>query len=162
VFDRECCLLYKAAMDERIDPDASAIAMHTTCADPPEWKLHGRSKDDEKKLLDRFRDPADPLQFGIVTSKLVTGFDAPKDALPGLVVLVRLHLHFHLPANGAHGSIGAIRYQYRAAAERAVSSARGAYGSQVGLPVPALAAILRARRPRQPGGAAEIGAPGLR
>jgi type I restriction enzyme R subunit len=28
-------------------------------------------------LLDRFRDPADPLQFVIVTSKLLTGFDAP-------------------------------------------------------------------------------------
>jgi len=107
VFDREFCLLYKAAMDELIDPDASAIAMHTTSADPPGWKLHGRSKDDEKKLLDRFRDPADPLQFVIVTSKLLTGFDAPKDALLGLVVLVRLRLHFHLPANEAHGSIDA-------------------------------------------------------
>ena len=29
------------------------------------------------KLLDRFRDPADPLKFVIVTSKLLTGFDAP-------------------------------------------------------------------------------------
>ena len=77
VFDRECCVLYKAAMDELIGPDASAIVIHTTSADPPEWKLHGRGKDDEKKLLDRFRDAADPLQFVIVTSKLLTGFDAP-------------------------------------------------------------------------------------
>lgn len=38
------------------------------------WKL---SKDEEEKLLDRFRDPADPLKFIIVTSKLLTGFDAP-------------------------------------------------------------------------------------
>ena len=64
-------------MDELVGPDASAIVMHTTSGDPPEWKLHGRSKDDEKTLLDRFRDPADPLQFVIVTSKLLTGFDAP-------------------------------------------------------------------------------------
>ncbi len=36
-----------------------------------------RDKDAEEKLLDRFRDPADPLKFVIVTSKLLTGFDAP-------------------------------------------------------------------------------------
>ncbi len=39
-----------------------------------EWKL---SKDEEERLLDRFRDPVDPLNFLIVTSKLLTGFDAP-------------------------------------------------------------------------------------
>ncbi|WP_419639085.1 type I restriction enzyme subunit R domain-containing protein, partial [Thiolapillus sp.] len=39
-----------------------------------EWKL---SKDEEEKLLDRFRDSEDPLKFLIVTSKLLTGFDAP-------------------------------------------------------------------------------------
>jgi len=33
--------------------------------------------DAEEKLLDRFRDPADPLKFVIVTSKLLTGFEAP-------------------------------------------------------------------------------------
>ena len=31
----------------------------------------------EEKLLDRFRSPTDPLKFVIVTSKLLTGFDAP-------------------------------------------------------------------------------------
>jgi len=77
VFDRECCVLYKAVMDELIDPDASAVVMTGTHVDPPEWKAHIRDKDAEEKLLDRFRDPADPLQFVIVTSKLLTGFDAP-------------------------------------------------------------------------------------
>jgi type I restriction enzyme R subunit len=43
----------------------------------PEWKQHVRDKDAEEKLLDRFRNPADPLRFVIVTSKLLTGFDAP-------------------------------------------------------------------------------------
>ncbi len=77
VFDRECCVLYKAVMDELIDPEASAIVMTGGPGDPPEWKQHVREKDAEEKLLDRFRDPADPLQFVIVTSKLLTGFDAP-------------------------------------------------------------------------------------
>ncbi len=76
-FDRECCVLYKKAMDELVGPDASAIVMHTQGGksdEYAEWKL---AKDEEEKLLDRFRDPNDPLKFLIVTSKLLTGFDAP-------------------------------------------------------------------------------------
>jgi type I restriction enzyme, R subunit len=75
VFDRECCVRYKQVMDELIGRDASAIVMHTSGS---EYKEHARSKDDEEEqLLDRFRDPADPLKFVIVTNKLLTGFDAP-------------------------------------------------------------------------------------
>lgn len=36
-----------------------------------------RRCDEEEKVLDRFRDPKDPLKILIVTSKLLTGFDAP-------------------------------------------------------------------------------------
>lgn len=77
VFDRECCVLYKKVMDELVGPEASAIVMSSAQHDKPEWKEHIRDKDAEEKLLDRFRDPADPLKFVIVTSKLLTGFDAP-------------------------------------------------------------------------------------
>lgn len=77
VFDRECCVLYKQVMDVLLDPEASAIVMTSAQGDPLEWKEHIRDKDAEEKLLDRFRDPADPLKFVIVTSKLLTGFDAP-------------------------------------------------------------------------------------
>lgn len=77
VFDRECCVLYKNMMDELIGAEASAVVMSSAQNDPPEWKAHIRDKDAEEKLLERFRNPADPLQFVIVTSKLLTGFDAP-------------------------------------------------------------------------------------
>ena len=76
-FDRECCVLYKKAMDDLVGPEASVIVMHTQGGKSDqhaEWKL---AKDEEEKLLDRFRDPIDPLKFLIVTSKLLTGFDAP-------------------------------------------------------------------------------------
>lgn len=76
-FDRECCVLYKQVMDELIGPEATAIVMISQSSDPPDWKQHARNKDEEEKLLDRFRDPTDPLKFVIVTSKLLTGFDAP-------------------------------------------------------------------------------------
>jgi type I restriction enzyme R subunit len=77
VFDRECCVLYKRVMDVLISSESSAVVMTSAQGDPPEWKQHIRDKDAEEKLLDRFRDPADPLKFVIVTSKLLTGFDAP-------------------------------------------------------------------------------------
>jgi hypothetical protein len=57
-------------MDEIIGPEASAIVMSAGQKDPQSWSVHLRDQDAEEKLLDRFRDPADPLQFDIVTSKL--------------------------------------------------------------------------------------------
>ncbi len=76
-FDRECCVLYKKAMDELVGPEAGAIVMHAQGGKSDEYAEYKLSKDEEEKLLDRFRDPNDPLKFLIVTSKLLTGFDAP-------------------------------------------------------------------------------------
>lgn len=76
-FDRECCVLYKKVMDTLISPDASAIVMHTQGGKADTFAAWKLDKDAEEKLLDRFRDPKDPLKFLIVTSKLLTGFDAP-------------------------------------------------------------------------------------
>lgn len=42
-----------------------------------EYKPYRRTKGEEAKILDRFRDPHDPLEIVIVTAKLLTGFDAP-------------------------------------------------------------------------------------
>ena len=76
-FDRECCVLYKKALDELVGEEASAIVMHIKGGKGDEYAQWKLSKDEEEKILDRFRDPADPLKFLIVTSKLLTGFDAP-------------------------------------------------------------------------------------
>lgn len=76
-FDRECCVIYKKVMDTLISPDASAIVMHTQGGKADAFAAWKLDKDAEEKLLDRFRDPKDPLKFLIVTSKLLTGFDAP-------------------------------------------------------------------------------------
>lgn len=78
VFDKEACVLMKQALDQYLPPDASTIVMSLDARDPQEWRdLYGRDKDGEKKVLDAFRDPANPLQILIVTAKLLTGFDAP-------------------------------------------------------------------------------------
>jgi type I restriction enzyme R subunit len=85
VFDREACLLYKEQLDELLGPEASAVVMNADRKGTESWserferwRRHvERSKDEEERLLDRFRDPVDPLKLLIVTSKLLTGFDAP-------------------------------------------------------------------------------------
>lgn len=75
-FDRESCVLYKKALDEYLPPGVSDIVM-TVNSGEDEYTPYRRERDAEEKLLDRFRDPADPLKVLIVTSKLLTGFDAP-------------------------------------------------------------------------------------
>ena len=75
-FDREACVLYKRAMDEIMPPEASEVVM-TVNAGEAGYREYDRGKDEEEKLLDRYRDPNDPLCFLIVTSRLLTGFDAP-------------------------------------------------------------------------------------
>ncbi|TJZ67132.1 type I restriction endonuclease subunit R [Chitiniphilus eburneus] len=79
-FDRESCLLFKAELDKLLPPEATDIVMSVQAADKkehPEYAPYDRSRDEEERLLDRFRDPADPLALIIVTAKLLTGFDAP-------------------------------------------------------------------------------------
>lgn len=77
VYDRECCLMYKKALDEIMGPDATTIVMDTNNDKEDRYKEFRRDRDAEAKLLDYFREPASPLKLVIVTSKLLTGFDAP-------------------------------------------------------------------------------------
>ena len=76
-FDREACLLYKRAMDQLLPPQASEIVMTVSSRMDAEYRPYDRSKDQEEAILDNFRNPDHPLQFLIVTAKLLTGFDAP-------------------------------------------------------------------------------------
>ena len=75
-FDQEACLLYKAVIDQYLDPEASDIVISATGKDE-RYRPYKRTRDQEEKLLDRFRNPNHPLKILIVTAKLLTGFDAP-------------------------------------------------------------------------------------
>ena len=76
--DQEACVLYKDALDLILPPEESEVVISVRQGAPQAWRERfSRSKDDEAKLLDRFRDPNDPLKILIVTAKLLTGFDAP-------------------------------------------------------------------------------------
>ena len=74
-FDREACLLYKTAIDQYLGVEASDIVMSVASKEEP-YRPYKRTRDQEEKLLDRFRNPNDPLKVLIVTAKLLTGFDA--------------------------------------------------------------------------------------
>ena len=76
-YDRECCLLYKAELDKLLGADATTIVMDTNNDKEGRFAAYRRDRDAEEKLLDRYRDPDDPLKILIVTAKLLTGFDAP-------------------------------------------------------------------------------------
>ena len=75
-YDRESCVTYKEQLDTYLSPEASTVIMTVNSGETEyaEWDL---TRDEEEALLDRFRDPDDPLKILIVTSKLLTGFDAP-------------------------------------------------------------------------------------
>ena len=75
-FDRESCVLYKQELDKILPPETSDIVMSVNSGEE-EYVDYRRDRDSEEKLLDRFRDPKDPFKLLIVTSKLLTGFDAP-------------------------------------------------------------------------------------
>lgn len=76
-YDRECCVLYKQELDRLLGPDASTIVMDTNNDKEDRYKEWRRDRDEESKLLDYFRNPRTKLKLVIVTSKLLTGFDAP-------------------------------------------------------------------------------------
>jgi len=77
-YDRESCTLYKKALDQHMPLEDTAIVMTMAKGDPPEWRDNYELTSDElDALLRRYKDPDDPLKLLIVTSKLLTGFDAP-------------------------------------------------------------------------------------
>lgn len=76
-FDRECCVLYKKELDRLLGEATSTIVMDTNNDKADEYRKWRRTREEEAKVLDDFRDPFNPLQIVIVTSKLLTGFDAP-------------------------------------------------------------------------------------
>lgn len=77
VYDRTCCLMYKEELDKLLGPEATTIVMDTNNDKEDKYKAYKRDRDAEGKILDRFREPNDPLKLVVVTSKLLTGFDAP-------------------------------------------------------------------------------------
>lgn len=79
VYNRACCVAYKKELDTLLKDsgDETVIVMHTAGDKADDYKDYKLTDFEQEKILDKFRDPLSPLKFVIVTSKLLTGFDAP-------------------------------------------------------------------------------------
>jgi len=76
--DRYACIQYKEELDKLMPPDASKVVISTSANDSLEFKQKwALDKDGQERVVEQFNDAASPLQFLIVTAKLLTGFDAP-------------------------------------------------------------------------------------
>ena len=76
-YDRECCMMYKRELDRLMPQEASTVVIDTNNDKAGRYSAYRRERDEEAKILDRFRERSSPLKLLIVTSKLLTGFDAP-------------------------------------------------------------------------------------
>ena len=60
-----------------LDKGTIKVVMTTTMTDPADWQAHCTTKEQRRKLADRFKDPSDSLKLVIVRDMWLTGFDAP-------------------------------------------------------------------------------------
>ncbi|MDM1362496.1 type I restriction endonuclease subunit R [Myroides marinus] len=76
--DRHACVQYKEELDNFFPTEASKVVISTTANDPKEFKdKWAIDKSQQEKIVDEFNKPDSPINFIIVTAKLLTGFDAP-------------------------------------------------------------------------------------
>lgn len=76
--DRFACVLYKTELDQHFPEAASKVVISTSANDLLDFKQKwGLDKAQQEKVVDEFNDARSELKFVIVTSKLLTGFDAP-------------------------------------------------------------------------------------
>lgn len=76
-YDRESCVLYKKELDKYFDPEETTIVIDTHGDKGDKYKEYRRERAAEGRILDYFREENTKLKLVIVTSKLLTGFDAP-------------------------------------------------------------------------------------
>ncbi len=160
VYDRELCVRYHEELSrllaERGGGDMAKVVM--TVADSkselPQFKPFALTDAEEEAVKDRFRDEQDPLKFLVVTSKLLTGFDAPVEAVLYLDKPLRLHAlsqtmtrvnrRFTHPTSGQEKTHGLIVDYSNLGAEiaRALQDANPETGGPRNVDVDALAAEL--------------------
>jgi type I restriction enzyme, R subunit len=100
-YDRSLCVAYHDVLvdvivDRGLDYEAAVVMTTGTGSksspEDPEWdRRFGLTDEQEEQLKGRFRDHSDPLTFLVVTSKLLTGFDAPIEGVMYLDKPLRLH-----------------------------------------------------------------------
>jgi type I restriction enzyme, R subunit len=101
-YDRELCVAYYDEITRKLETHQPKLAeaavvmtTSTTKDEPAAWQERfGLTREQEAAVKARFRDPADPLRFLIVTAKLLTGFDAEDEGVMYLDKPLRFHTLF--------------------------------------------------------------------
>jgi len=75
--DREACAFYKDELDKLLPPEYSEVIVSSAQNDPPHLQRFHYSEDKEKQIRKAFQKKDELPKILIVTSKLLTGFDAP-------------------------------------------------------------------------------------
>jgi type I restriction enzyme R subunit len=75
--DREACALLKEKLDEYLPPEYSRVVYTPDYRDPEFMKKYYLNKEEEKNIKNNFLKIKEMPKILIVTSKLLTGFDAP-------------------------------------------------------------------------------------
>lgn len=77
--DREACAFYKDELDKILPPEYSDVIVSPAQNDPPHLQRfhYSNSEDKEKQIRKAFQKKDELPKILIVTSKLLTGFDAP-------------------------------------------------------------------------------------
>ncbi len=74
--NRETAVLYKETL-ERLNAPPSALIMSISNNDPKSYRDAAVSKDEQKHVIEDFKDKENPLAILVVCDMLITGFDAP-------------------------------------------------------------------------------------
>ena len=87
---REVAVNYKETLD-RLGAPESALIMSSTHNDPAPLAKWRTTKEEQRKLIARFKNPEDPLAILVVCDMLLTGFDAPVEQVMYLDSPLREH-----------------------------------------------------------------------
>lgn len=87
---RDVAVTYKETLD-RLGAPESALIMSSTHNDPERLARWRTTKEEQRKLIARFKDPDDPLAILVVCDMLITGFDAPVEQVMYLDAPLREH-----------------------------------------------------------------------
>jgi type I restriction enzyme R subunit len=88
--NRDVAVSYKETLD-RLGAPESALIMSSTHNDPQRLATWRTPKEEQRKLIGRFKDPNDPLAILVVCDMLLTGFDAPVEQVLYLDAPLREH-----------------------------------------------------------------------
>ncbi|MCX6754267.1 MAG: HsdR family type I site-specific deoxyribonuclease [Candidatus Nomurabacteria bacterium] len=92
-YDREATAKYKDLLDKLIPPEWSEVVYSPgdPNSDNDDLKKYNTNKQKREKVIEQFKDSANPLKFLLVCDMLLTGFDAPVEQVMYLDKPLRDH-----------------------------------------------------------------------